>query len=420
MLDPDVQLTTLPNGIRVVTEHVPYLNSVALGLWVGAGARHESDEQAGISHLLEHMLFKGTPTRNARQIAEELDAVGGQIDAYTSKEYTAFSARMLPEHASLTLDVLADMLRNSVLDERELALEKSVVLEEFRSLEDSPEEFIHDLFFRAVWPKHPLGRPIIGTPAVVESLNRDDLVVFLDQHYFGRNMIFGAAGQVRHEDLVLAIEERFGDLPAGEVNGVRQPADFSDAQELISRPTEQVHFCMGLRGVEEDHPDRWALRILNLVFGGGMSSRLFQEVREKRGLCYSIGSDTLSYREAGLFMIYADTSPDQVDTVRALTEQELARVAEEGLSADELRRAKDQVRAATLLSLDDVTTRMSRLGRGLMYHGRVIPPSEVLRIVDRLDVDDCRRVAASLFTGGCAFAAVGPFNGKRRKSSRRK
>ncbi|HEU4754110.1 MAG TPA: pitrilysin family protein, partial [Armatimonadota bacterium] len=359
IVDPPVRETTLDNGIRVVTEYVPHAYGASVGLRVAAGARDEAEAQSGISHLLEHMLFKGTERRTARQIAEELDAVGGQMDAFTSKEYTGYGARVLPQHVPLALDVLADMLRHSLFDPAELELEKGVILEEYKSLEDAPEEYVHDVFSRTLWPDHPLGRAVIGRPEVITRLTREDLLAYLQAHYVPQRLICVAAGNLEHDELVREIDRQFGDLsgpaPARELS---EPAARLE-RCLIGRRTEQTHFCMGTPGVDENHPERWAVRVLNLIVGGGMSSRLFQEIREKRGLCYSIGSESLSYRDAGMFVVYADTSPEQTEEVQDLTRRELLNVARDGLTEDELVRAREQVRASLLLSLDDIGSRMN-------------------------------------------------------------
>ncbi|MFN3648551.1 MAG: M16 family metallopeptidase [Armatimonadota bacterium] len=416
MLDTEVRQTRLENGIRVVSEYVPHANGVAVGLRVDAGARDESEDRAGISHVLEHMLFKGTERRTAREIAEEMDAVGGHIDAYTTKEYTGFGVRVLPEHVPLALDVLADMLRRSLLDEDELTLEKGVILEEYRSIEDSPEDYVHDLFARTLWPSHPLGRPVIGSPEVIKSLTRDDLRGYLARYYVPQRIICAAAGRIDHDELVAELETQFGDL-SGEAPARELSAPASSHEETrLSRPTEQAHFCMGTPGVSETDLDRWAVRVLSLIVGGSMSSRLFQEIREKRGLCYSIGCETVSYREGGMFVVYADTKPEQLEQVRDLSRDELLKVVEHGITSEELVRAKNQVRAATLMSLDDVGSRMGRLGRSVMYHDTVIPLSEIAARVDAVTRDDCARAAERLWKRGeFAFAAIGPFRKRRRK-----
>jgi predicted Zn-dependent peptidase len=422
MFDSPVRETTLENGIRLATEHVPHVYSVSIGLRVDAGARDEPEEQVGISHILEHMLFKGTERRSAREIAEELDAVGGHMDAFTTKEYTGYGTRVLPEHVPLALDVLADMLRHSLLDEDELELEKSVVLEEYKSLEDTPEEYVHEVFSRTIWPTHPLGRSVIGRRESIAAVTRPDLARYLAAHYVPSRLICVAAGNIDHDALAAELERQFGDLGGDAAERRLEPPVARMEKCLMHRPLEQAHFCMGTDGVSETDPDRWAVRVLNLLLGGSMSSRLFQEIREKRGLCYSIGSEAVSYREGGVFAVYADTSPEHLDEVRDLTCRELLNVAEHGLTEEELQRAKDQVRAATLLSLDDVGSRMNRLARSLLYHGRVIPLSELVACVERVTLDDCRRAAQRLFgRGEFAFAAIGPFesggNGRKRRRS---
>lgn len=414
-----VRLTTLDNGLRVVTEFVPGMNGVSLGLRIEGGSRDEAEDQAGISHLLEHMVFKGTERRSARDIAEELDQIGGQLDAYTTKEYTGYGCRVLPEHLREALEILADMLRNSRIDPAELELEKSVILEEYKSLEDSPEEFIHDVFARTIWPDHPLGRPVIGSPAVIAALSREDLVRHLRRHYAPARMICAAAGNVDHDHLVSVLDGLFGDQAGPAEPRVEEKPEATARTVRISRPIEQAHFVTGVEGVGENDPDRWAVRVLNLIAGGGMSSRLFQEIREKRGLCYSIGSDSSSFREGGLFMVYADTSADQLDQVTDLARAELQSLAEKGVRPEELSRAKNQIRSATLLSLDDTGSRMSRLARSLLYHGRVVPLAEIVAEVEALTPEHIRAAAQRLFAGKeFAFAAIGPFRKRASKSKR--
>jgi predicted Zn-dependent peptidase len=413
------EIASQENGIRVVTEQVPYAQSVSLGIWVDSGARDETDENAGISHFLEHLLFKGTERRTALEIAEALDAVGGQLNAFTDKEYTCYYAKVLPEHTGLALDVLADMLQNSVMDPEEIDREKDVVLEEIKRHEDTPDELIHDLFLTTLWPGHPLGRSVIGRPEVIESLTRDQILAYLRQHYAPRRMVVAAAGNLRHEEIVRMVQEYLGGL-AGEAEP-RSPVApaFTAGDTCLKRSTEQVHFCLGTRGYTQHEDDRYALGILDAAVGGGMSSRLFQEVREKRGLCYAIGSYTASYREAGMFAVYAGTSPKNADTVRSLVQEELIKVAKDGLGEEELQRAKNQIRGAVLLGLDSMSGRMTRLGKSVLYYNRVISPFEVVEKVERVTPDEIRRVAEAIFGGDYAYAAVGPVARKAARTTRK-
>jgi predicted Zn-dependent peptidase len=397
------QLARSSNGIRVVTERVPYVQSVSLGIWVDTGGRDETDAVAGISHFIEHLLFKGTQRRTAQQIAEELDAVGGQINAFTDRENTCYYVKVLPEHVPLAMDVLSDMLQNSVLDPEEIEREKNVILEEIKRHEDTPDELVHDVFAETLWPGHPLGRSVIGRAEVIESLTRDQIVQYLKEQYLPGRMVVAAAGNLDHEAIVAGVEETLGVMPAGERGHDLFPPSVSDRRTQVAKPTEQVHFCLGTRG--------YVLGLIDSAVGGGMSSRLFQEVREKRGLCYAIGSYTASFREAGMFTVYAGTSPETSDQVRELVVQELRDVARHGLKPPELQRAKNQIRGSILLSLDSMSTRMTRLGKSLLYYDRVISPTEVVEKIEAVSEADVQRVSGEIFGGEYAYAAVGPFDG---------
>jgi len=407
----------LPNGIRVVTEEVPYVQSVAMGIWVDTGARDETDEHSGISHFIEHLLFKGTERRTALQIAEEFDAVGGQLNAFTDKEFTCYYAKVLPEHTELALDVLADMLQNSLMDAEEIEREKNVVIEEIKRHEDTPDELIHDIFLETVWPGHPLGRSVIGRPEVIAALTRDDILAYLKHHYLPQRMVVAAAGNVSGERVVDCVQRYLGGM-AGSAEPRQPTAPAVNAGTMeVSRSTEQVHFCVGTRGYTQYDEDRYPLGLIDTAVGGGMSSRLFQEVREKRGLCYAIGSYTASYREAGMFAVYAGTSPENASEVRTLIQYELGRLAESGLDAAELQRAKNQIRGSVLLGLDSMSGRMTRMGKSLLYYDRVISPTEVVEKVEAVTAEDIRRVCDSIFSGEYAYAAVGPFDEEDREDA---
>lgn len=419
-LSGPIRETTLANGLRIVSEAMPGVSGISLGMRIDSGSSDEPPEQAGISHVLEHMVFKGTERRSARDIAEEMDALGGQMDAYTTKEYTAYNLRLLPEHLPPALAVLADMLRRSLVEPAELELEKAVILEEYRSLEDAPEDQVYDVFARTLWPTHPLGRPVIGTPETVAGLTADQVRSRLRECYNPARMICAAAGAVDHDALVACLEEQFGDLPAGAPAPSLGPAVPVLERELVHRPSEQAHFVLGGGAPDENDDERWAARVLGLIAGGGMSSRLFQEVREKRGLCYSIGAEASSYREGGMFVVYADTSPEQMEEVEGLVRRELATLATEGVRAEELERSRRQIRAATLLSLDDAGSRMSRLARSLLYHGRVVRLEDVMARIEALTLEDIQTAARRLVgRGEFALAAIGPFGRRRPRAGRR-
>jgi predicted Zn-dependent peptidase len=356
-------------------------------------------------------LFKGTKRRSAQQIAEELDAVGGQINAFTDREYTCYYVKVLPEHTALAQDVLADMLQHSVLDPAEIEREKNVILEEIKRHEDTPDELVHDVFAETLWPGHPLGRSVIGTAEVIESLTREQIVAYLKEQYLPGRMVVAAAGNLEHEAVVAVVEETLGGMPAGERAHELFPPRVSGNETEVPKPTEQVHFCLGTRGYNQEEEDRYVLGLIDSAVGGGMSSRLFQEVREKRGLCYAIGSYTASFREAGMFAVYAGTSPETAEQVRELSVHELRKVAKDALTAAELQRSKNQIRGAVLLSLDSMSTRMTRIGKSMLYYDRVISPSEVVEKIEAVTEADVRRVSAEVFGGEYAYAAVGPFDG---------
>jgi predicted Zn-dependent peptidase len=406
------QFARTSNGIRIVTERLPYVQSVSLGIWVDTGGRDETDQTAGISHFIEHLLFKGTERRSAQAIAEELDAVGGQINAFTDREYTCYYVKVLPEHVPLAQDVLADMLQHSVLDPVEIAREKNVILEEIKRHEDTPDELVHDLFAETLWPDHPLGRSVIGRAAVIEALTREQIVDFLGEQYLPSRMVVAAAGNLDHDTIVAGVQQTLGSMPAGVRGHELYPPIVADSKVEMAKPTEQVHFCLGTHGYNQEQEERYALGLIDSAIGGGMSSRLFQEVREKRGLCYAIGSYTASYREAGMFAVYAGISPENTEQVRELVAKELQDVARAGLKPEELQRAKNQIRGAVLLSLDSMSTRMTRIGKSMLYYDRVISPTEVVEKIEAVTEVEVKRISAEILgSGEYAYAAVGPFDG---------
>ena len=397
-------------GIRLVTEPMPHVRSVSIGLWIDAGARDEPDELAGAAHLLEHMLFKGTERRSARDIANTFDAIGGEINAYSAREHTCYYARVLGSDLPVAVDVLCDMFRNAVLSPDDLASERRVVLEEIRMANDVPEDRVHDLFADAAWPGQALGRPVIGRAETVGSMDRDRLLGFYRSRYVPDRLIVAAAGDLSTDVLTGLLRDA---LEAGS-SPVRRSADetpvFAAPRAVYEkRPSEQVHIVLGFEGLSRTDPDRYALSVLSGLYGGGMSSRLFQEVREKRGLAYSIYSHEHMHLDAGTFTVYVGTQESTAAEVLRIVREEAGKIVSGELTSDEVERAKGHMRGALVLGMDDPGGRMARLGRSELVHGEVLTVDELLARVDAVTVEDVSRVAKRVFAGeGAVLASVGP------------
>ena len=396
-LTENIEITTLPNGVRVVSETLTYVQSIALGLWVGVGSRDETERLRGISHFIEHMLFKGTKSRTAREIADSIEARGGQLNAFTGKETTCYETRILAEDLPLALDILTDMFRNSLFDAEEMEREKRVVIEEIKMYDDMPEQSVHELFETTLFPSHPLGLPIIGTEATVSGVSRDDILNYTGTLYRPDRIVISAAGNLSHAHLVELVSQKLGDM-SGTAPNREKLAPQPDAKkvEQSKRDVEQVHFCLGTAGYSKFEKERFPLSILNNVLGGNMSSRLFQEIREKRGLAYSIGSYAQTYLEGGFFCVYGGTSPETYAQVQELTMLECRKVRESGISDDELTKAKTQVLGALVLGMESMSSRMSRYGESLLSHGRIIPMQEVLTEYQSVTHDRINEVAAKV------------------------
>jgi predicted Zn-dependent peptidase len=412
-----IERTEFSSGLRVVTERMPGVRSVSLGFWVLAGSRDEPPAISGSSHFLEHLLFKGTKVRSARDIAEDFDAVGGDVNAFTSKEYTCYYARILDKDIEMAVDHLSDMFQHSVLRSRDLDGERQVILEEINMHEDSPEDVVHDLFTEALWPNHPLGRPVLGTAETIRAATRDKVHRFYRRHYVPGRLVVAAAGNLRHEDLIAMLRSRMdtgrivgrGD-PKGWNLRASQTAPESSARPLVKRrKTEQAHICLGTNGLPRSDPDRFAFLIVNGALGTGMSSRLFQEIREKRGLVYSVYSYHSQYTEAGLFSCYAGTTPARAQEVIGLLRRELEDVAGGGLTAEEFFRAKGHVKGSMVLSLEDPGSRMSRIGKSEIGHGEILTVSQALRRVEDVSLEDARRVAKRILSQPMTLTVLGPF-----------
>ncbi len=407
----NIKITTLPNGIRVVSETLTYVQSIALGLWVGVGSRDETDRLRGISHFIEHMLFKGTKTRTARELADSIESRGGLINAFTGKETTCYEARILAEDLPLALDILTDMFRNSLFDAEEMEREKRVVIEEIKMYEDMPEDSVHELFEATLFPNHPLGLPIIGTEATVSGTSRDDILAYIETLYRPDRIVIAAAGNLSHEHLVELVNQKLGEM-VGTAPTREKIAPVAAAEKILQnkRDVEQVHFCLGTSAYSKYDKERFPLSILNNVLGGNMSSRLFQEIREKRGLAYSIGSFARTYLEGGVFCIYGGTSPETFAQVQELTSIECKKVLESGISDDELTKAKTQVRGSLVLGLEGMSSRMSRYGESLLSMGRIMPIEEVITEYESVTHERIAEVAAKVLDEArWTHTAIGAF-----------
>ena len=405
-----VRVSRLPSGLRVVTHAMDELQSAALGIWVGAGSRSEREEEHGLSHLLEHMAFKGTKTRSAIEIAEEIEAVGGEVNAATSVETTSYYARVLKEDVPLAVDILSDILRNSVFDPGELEREQHVILQEIGAAQDAPEDRVYDLFAASAYPNQPIGRSILGTPETVKATAAPMLDAYLDRHYRGPDMVVAAAGAVDHDRLVDMIAERFGEIGADGGPSPR-PATYRGGEAREDRDLMETQLMIGFEGVPYASEDFHTAQILASVMGGGMSSRLFQEIREKRGLCYSIYAFHWSFSDTGIFGVHTATGPGDVGDLMPVLIGELERAAGD-ISDKEIARARAQLRAGLLMTLESPAARSGQLARQLLLFGRHIPVDELVAKINAITTDDVRRLARRVFTGSVpTLAAVGPVDG---------
>jgi predicted Zn-dependent peptidase len=407
-VDSEVRRTRLPNGIRVVTEAIPDARTVTLGIWVETGTRFEPPEWAGISHFVEHMLFKGTRRRSAQQIAEEVDALGGQLNAFTDRELTCYYVRVLADHLPRAAEILADMLVASVFDPEAIEKERQVILEEIKMYEDSPDDLVQDLFLETLWAGDPLGRPVIGTAHTVRRLRREAFLEYMAREYVPGRTLVAASGAVQHEAMVTLVQDLLAPLDGAALPRTLRPPEVRREVKVREKDTEQVHLCFGYPGLPQAHPDRYVQAVLETIAGGGMSSRLFQEIREKRGLVYSIGTFSAMYREAGALAVYAGTSPERVGEVLGISLRELERLREEPVPEEELRRAKESLKGSLMLSLEGTAPRMFYLARSELYLGRYVSPDEILAEVEGVTAERVQRLARELLSGPPTLAAVGP------------
>ena len=400
------RLTTLPNGLRIVTEHMPGLKSASAGVWVMAGGRHERPEQNGIAHFLEHMAFKGTKRRTALQIAEEIEDVGGYINAYTSREMTAYYARVLEADVGLALDVIGDIVLNPDFDTKEIEVERHVILQEIGQALDTPDDIVFDWLQEVSYPDQAFGRTILGPAERVSSFSRKDLQGFVKENYGPAQMILAAAGAVDHDSIVAQAEAIFGGLKARPQKQF-EPAVFKGTERREVKDLEQVHFAMAFDAPGYRHPDVYTAQVYAMTMGGGMSSRLFQKIREERGLCYSIFAQSGAYEDAGQITLYAGTSAEEIGDLAQLTVDELKRAADD-MSEAEVARARAQIKAGMLMGLESPSSRAERIARLLAIYGRVPDVDEAVARIDAVSMADVRRYAGQLTESGAALALYGP------------
>ncbi len=401
-----VEVTRLANGFRVATDRMDHVETAAIGVWIGIGARHEVPRLNGVSHMLEHMAFKGTERRSAQDIVNEVESVGGQINAYTSRENTAYYLRVLAEDVPLAVDILADILQHSTFESGELERERAVILQEIGQCADTPDDLIFDQFQEVAYPDQALGRSILGTAANVRALDRAALADYMSAQYGADRMVLAASGKVDHASLVRLAEDAFGAMaPLGKA--APEPARYQGGHRAEQRELEQLHLVLGYAGVAYEDPDFYTLGALSSLLGGGMSSRLFQEVREKRGLVYSIYSFHAAYKDGGLFGIYAGTGPDEVRELMPVVLDELARIGDT-VTEEEIARVKAQLKAGLLMAMENTRSRAERLGQHLLVFGRPIPAAEIVERIDAVDAAAIGRLAAGVFAGAPTLAALGP------------
>ncbi len=406
------QKTVLDNGLRVITEEIPYLRSVSIGVWVITGSRDEQPSENGISHFIEHLLFKGTEKRTAFDIAKEIDSVGGTLNAFTGREYTCFYAKVIDQNLPLAIDLLSDIFLHSLMDPKDVEKERMVILQEIKMVEDTPDDYIHDLFNRVCWGDHPLGFPIYGTSELVQSFRRDQLQQFFKENYPPERIVVCAAGNLKHQRVVDMIEATFGKISKSDKAHRRSKPHPISTTNVWKRDLEQVHFCLGTRGLQYNHSLRFASYVLNTILGGGMSSRLFQEIRENRGLAYSVYSYLPTYIDSGLVVVYAGTNDDSFQEVIDLVLNEFNHIKKGPLKNGELETAKEQLKGNLLLSMESSDNLMTRLAKNEIYFQSYLPVGMILKGIDEVKEETVRQLANEIFDERLfCLTVLGPMNG---------
>jgi predicted Zn-dependent peptidase len=401
--------TTLENGVRIVCEKIPHVRSVSVGIWVGTGSRSENKLNSGISHFIEHMLFKGTEKRTAKEIAESIDNIGGQLNAFTGKECTCYYTKTLDTHLEIAFDVLSDMFFNSKFADKDIDVERRVILEEIGMYEDSPEELVHDLLSETIWNGNPLGYPILGRHESLENVNSNTIREYMNDNYIPSNIVISIAGNFNDDTLIKTVEKHFGswDLTTNGLKDYEEVKFISDIK-IKEKDTEQAHICIGFEGIEHGNDDLYTLLAVNNIFGGGMSSRLFQRIREEKGLVYSIYSYPSSYKNAGLFTIYAGMNPEHIKTVIELSMEEIKELKKNGLKSDDLAKSKEQLKGNYILGLESTSSRMNSIGKSELILGKINSPEEILEKIDKIHMDSVQEITERIFNmDNISFTAVG-------------
>jgi predicted Zn-dependent peptidase len=409
----DILTTTLPNGMKVITEAMSHVRSVSVGVWIGTGSRRETPEQNGVCHFIEHMLFKGTATRSAEDIARSVDSLGGNLDAFTGKELVCYNTKVLDEHLPVAMDILSDLVLNPAFREEDIEKEKGVILEEIKMDADNPDYLVHETFTSNFWKGHALGRPILGTRETVKKLSREVIARYYGEIYTPENMLVTAAGNLTHEQLVSLVGERFEKVKrGGPVPDQSKPATHAQIALKTKKDLEQVHVCLGVPCYPIPHEDRFICYVLNTVLGGGMSSRLFQNIRERQGLAYSVFSELNPYTDTGCLAVYAGTSLESARNVVDCVLKEFSELKQQTVPAEELRRAKDHLKGSLMLSLESTSSRMSNLARQEMHFGRFFSLDELVESIEKVTADEVQRVAQDFFkSDDIALTVLGNLNG---------
>lgn len=402
-----LESTTLDNGLRVITDTVPTVESVAVGIWCDVGTRHENMQHNGVAHMVEHMMFNGTPTRSSKDIVEEIETVGGQFNAYTSRENTAYYIHLLKEDIALALDVLSDMIQRPTFPDKELEKERDVIIQEIGMVNDTPDDLVFDLYQETAYPGQSLGTPILGTSDIVQNMKKETLFDYVQKFYNPKNLVISASGNVTHSDMLSLVQRYFTDLPAAD-KSVYTKADYHGGEHQEHKDLEQSHIVLGFQGIQKNHPNYYAAALLSTVLGGGMSSRLFQQVREKHGLVYSVYSAHTGFHDDGQFEIYAGTGPDKLKKLMPVICDEIEKIRQDVISEDELNRAKSQLRAGILMGRESMLSRANRQAKHLINFNENFDLNVLLNKIECVTPNDIHKMAGSIFTSRPTLVGLGP------------